>query len=172
MIPELDGVGYLLGDGEYDANPVFDAAGAAGYQFWPRGRTRRRGWGTDQSPIGCGVSSSWDRPSGAGCSPAGGRSNGPLAPGRCLGVGCRRFRRGCGILDRVRLWVSAKLLINGVRIMALRKGLAVQRIFPLALPAFQGITNWDSPQLLSQQALIRGGGSGGNPATSVCHTRV
>ena len=27
MIPQLDGVGYLLGDGEYDANPVFDAAG-------------------------------------------------------------------------------------------------------------------------------------------------
>src|SRR5208337_4467913 len=28
----------------------------------------------------------------------------------------------------------------------------------LALPAFQGVTNWNSPQLLSQQALIRGGG--------------
>ena len=33
MIPELHGGGYLLGDGEYDANPVFDAAGAAGYQL-------------------------------------------------------------------------------------------------------------------------------------------
>ena len=33
MIPELPGGGYLLGDGEYDANPVFDAAGAAGYQL-------------------------------------------------------------------------------------------------------------------------------------------
>jgi len=45
-------------------------------------------------------------------------------------------------------------------------------ILRLALPAFQGVTSWNSPQLLSQQALIRGGGSGGNPATSVCHTRV
>ena len=33
MIPELHGGGCLLGDGEYDANPVFDAAGAAGYQL-------------------------------------------------------------------------------------------------------------------------------------------
>ena len=29
----------------------------------------------------------------------------------------------------------------------------------LALSAFQGVTNWNSPQLLSQQALIRGGES-------------
>jgi hypothetical protein len=33
MIPELAHGGYLLGDGEYDANPVFEAAGAAGYQL-------------------------------------------------------------------------------------------------------------------------------------------
>ena len=32
MIPDLTGGGYLLGNGEYDANGVFDAAGAAGYQ--------------------------------------------------------------------------------------------------------------------------------------------
>ena len=41
-----------------------------------------------------------------------------------------------------------------------------------ALPAFQGVTNWNSPQLLSQQALIRGCWSRGSPATNVCHTRV
>ncbi len=33
MIPELYGGGYLLGDGEHDASPVFDVAGAAGYQL-------------------------------------------------------------------------------------------------------------------------------------------
>jgi DDE family transposase len=33
MIPDLTGGGYLLGDGEYDANAVFDTAGAAGYQL-------------------------------------------------------------------------------------------------------------------------------------------
>ena len=66
MIPELHGGGYLLGDGEYDANPVLDAAGAAGYQLlapraiscWRRGRTRIRGWGTTtRARIGCGASS-------------------------------------------------------------------------------------------------------------------
>ena len=33
MMPELTGGGYLLGDGEYDASAVYDAAGAAGYQL-------------------------------------------------------------------------------------------------------------------------------------------
>ena len=57
MIPELHGGGYLLGDGEYDANSVFDAAGAAGYQLLARGRTRIRGWGTTtRARIGCGAS--------------------------------------------------------------------------------------------------------------------
>jgi hypothetical protein len=33
MMLDLNGGGYMLGDGEYDASPVFDAAGAAGYQL-------------------------------------------------------------------------------------------------------------------------------------------
>lgn len=33
MTSELTGGGYLLGDGLYDANSVYDAAGAAGYQL-------------------------------------------------------------------------------------------------------------------------------------------
>ena len=33
MMPELGGGGYLLGDGEYDASPVYDAAAEAGYQL-------------------------------------------------------------------------------------------------------------------------------------------
>ena len=33
MMLELQGSGYMLGDGEYDASPVYDAAGAAGYQL-------------------------------------------------------------------------------------------------------------------------------------------
>jgi molecular chaperone DnaK (HSP70) len=48
----------------------------------------------------------------------------------------------------------------------------LEELIGMALPAFQGVTNWNSPQLLSQQALMRGSGSGENPATSVCHTRV
>ena len=48
----------------------------------------------------------------------------------------------------------------------------VAAYFAVALPAFQGVTNRNSPQLLLQQALMKGGVSGGNPATNVCHTRV
>ena len=58
MIPELHGGGYLLGDDEYDANPVFDAAGAVAINCWRRGRIRIRGWGTaTRAHIGCGASS-------------------------------------------------------------------------------------------------------------------
>ena len=32
MNPDLTGGGYLVGDGGYDADAVFDAAGAVGYQ--------------------------------------------------------------------------------------------------------------------------------------------
>ena len=58
------------------------------------------------------------------------------------------------------------------KLTGIRRSPTQVRKFLKALPAFQGVTNWNSPQLLSQQALIRGGGSRGNPATSVCHTRV
>ena len=57
MIPELHGGGYLLGDGEYDANSVFDAAGAAGYQLLRRGNTRIRVRAPHQSPYRLGASS-------------------------------------------------------------------------------------------------------------------
>ncbi len=49
LLPELadcGGGGYVLGDGEYDANPVFDAAGAAGYQLVAPARTPRPDWDT------------------------------------------------------------------------------------------------------------------------------
>ena len=60
MIPELHGGGYLLGDGEYDANSIFYAAVSrrAISSRRCRGRTRIRGWGTTtRARIGCGASS-------------------------------------------------------------------------------------------------------------------
>ena len=33
LIPQLSGGGYLLADGNYDANPLYDLAGAEGYQL-------------------------------------------------------------------------------------------------------------------------------------------
>ena len=124
MIPELHGGGYLLGDGEYDANPVFDAAGTAGYQLLARGSARIRGWAPLPEPVSAAV----HRADAIGLRPRGVRLPGcDRADLWCPDVVWRRVVAASVVgaaLDRVWLWVSAKLVINGVRIMALRKGLA------------------------------------------------
>lgn len=124
MIPQLTGGGYLLGDGEYDANPVFDAAGAAGYQLMAPRRDPEAGLGHHyQSPY---------------------RLRSIELMGSAFGRGLYGLRRGIerdyGNLtsfggglsplpawvrhqDRVWMWVTAKLLINGARMLR-KKGLA------------------------------------------------
>jgi Transposase DDE domain len=123
MVGQLGWGGYLLGDGEYDANGVFDAAGAAGYQLLAPREDPQSGLGHHyQSPYRL----------------------------RCIALLGSRFGReiyrlrgsierrygvltsfGCGLSplpawvrhrDRVWLWTSAKLVINAVRISE-RKGL-------------------------------------------------
>jgi hypothetical protein len=120
LLPELAGGGdrgYLLADGEYDANPVFEAAGAAGYLLVAPREDPAAGLGhIRQSPyrvrcvellrceFGRGLYSlrrSIERSFGNATSFAGG-----LGP---LPAWVRR-------LGRVWRWVCAKLLINGIRI--------------------------------------------------------
>ena len=124
MIPELHGGGYLLGDGEYDANSVFDAAGPRAISCWHRGRpgygvgaplpepVRLRCIELMRSGFGRGVFA---------CRGAIERTFGALTS---FGGGLFPLPSWVRHLNRVWLWVSAKLVINGVRIMALRKGLA------------------------------------------------
>jgi hypothetical protein len=120
MMPDLTGGGYLLGDGEYDANGVFDAAGAAGYQLLvPR-----------EDPA-AGLGHHYQSPYRERCIELM-RS----AFGRAVWGLRRRIEQAFGVLtrfggglsalpawvrhlERVWLWVSAKLAINGVRIVAL-----------------------------------------------------
>jgi hypothetical protein len=124
MIPELTAGGYLLGDGEYDANPVYDAAGSRGYQLLAPRKKPEAGLGhRRQSPF---------------------RLRGIALMGSAFGRGVYALRRGIerafgnlssfggGLsplpawvrhVDRVWLWVSAKLLINAMRIM-IHQGLA------------------------------------------------
>jgi hypothetical protein len=120
MMPDLTGGGYLLGDGEYDANGVFGAAGAAGYQRLAPREDPEAGLGhIRQSPyrkrcielmrtaFGRSVFGLWrgiERSFGVLVSFGGGRSGRPSW-----------IRH----LERVWLWVSPKLVINGARIMAL-----------------------------------------------------
>ena len=124
MIPEITGGGYLLGDGEYDASPVFETAGTAGYQLLaPRENPRaglghcyqspyrlrcielmRSAFGRDIYRLRRGIERAYGNLTSFG---------GGLSP---LPAWVRHQ-------DRVWLWVSAKLLINGERIM-INKGLA------------------------------------------------
>jgi hypothetical protein len=121
LLPELAGGGergYLLADGEDDANPVFDAAGAAGYQPVAPREDADAGLGPRrQSPyrLRC-----IERLRGAF-----GRALYALrgAIERAFGK-ATAFAGGLGPLPawvrrrwRVWRWVMAKLLINGVRIM-------------------------------------------------------
>jgi hypothetical protein len=126
LLPELaGGGGYLLGDGEYDANPVYAAAGAAGLQLLAPREDPEAGPGhIRQSPyrlraiellrtrFGQEVLALRRRVEG---------SFGNLVSfGGGLGGGPPPWVRR---LHRVRAWVWAKLLINGVRIL-IHHGLA------------------------------------------------
>jgi len=125
MLGDLSGGGgYLLGDGEYDANGVFDAAGAAGYQLLaPR-----------EDPE-AGLGHHYQSPYRVRCIELV-RSSFGQAVFHLRGDVERDFGNltsfGCGLSplpawvrheNRVWLWVTAKLLINAMRIMK-NKGLA------------------------------------------------
>jgi hypothetical protein len=125
MIPDLTGGGgYLLGDGEYDGNAVFDAAGAAGYQLLAPREDPEAGLGHHyQSPYRLRCIDLM-------------RSSFGQEVFRFRGTVERDFAHltsfGCGLSPlpswvrhehRVWLWATAKLAINGLRIM-MNEGLA------------------------------------------------
>ena len=122
LLPQLPGAGYLLADGNYDANPLFDLAQAHGYQLvtpLPHGDkpgsghhyqspSRLRSIALMQSSFGkdlYGLRTAIERSYGNATSFGGGL--GPLPA----------WVRG---LPRVRTWVWAKLLINAVRILKIK----------------------------------------------------
>ncbi len=116
LIPQLAGGGYLLADGVYDVNRLFDLAGQRGYQLVtpapkaPPGRRRQsrhrlRSIDLIQGPFGqalygqrIGIEEAFGNVSSFG---------GGLGP-------LPAWVRG---LPRVRTWVWAKLLINAARII-------------------------------------------------------
>jgi len=124
MIPQLTGGGYLLGDGEYDANPVFDAAGAAGYQLLAPREDPAAGLGhCYQSPYRLRCIELMGSVFGRGIHrlrKAIERAYGNLTS---FGGGLSPLPAWVRHQDRVWLWVTAKLLINGERII-FNKGLA------------------------------------------------
>jgi hypothetical protein len=118
LIPTLPGGGYLLADSQYDANPLYDLAAEAGFQFVAK-KTKDRGRGG----LGHRRQSAGRLRSIELLTTAFGRAlsnyrntiecrfgawvsfGGGLAP---LPAWVRRF-------SRVRNWVQAKILVSGVR---------------------------------------------------------
>ena len=124
MIPELHGGGYLLGDGEYDANPVFDAAGAAGYQLLAPREQPAAGLGHRcQSPYRLRCIELMKTAFGRGVYAL--RRGIERAFGNLgsFGGGLSPLPAWVRHVERVWLWVSAKLLINAMRIIV-HQGLA------------------------------------------------
>jgi hypothetical protein len=116
LIPSLPGGGYLLGDSEYDANPLYELAAAAGYQLVAPKRQKHRGLGhRPQSPQRLRSIALMQQPFGqqlfrfrrqierdfGNLTSFGGGLT-------CLPAWVRRF-------PRVRNWVQAKLLVNAAR---------------------------------------------------------
>jgi len=124
MIPDLTGGGYLLGDGEYDANGVFDAAGAAGYQLLAPREDPEAGLGHHyQSPYRLRCIDLMQSSFGQAVFCSRGNIERDFAHLTSFGGGLSPLPSWVRHENRVWLWVSAKLLINALRIM-MRKGLA------------------------------------------------
>jgi hypothetical protein len=117
LLPQLHGGGYLLADGKYDVNALFDEAWQRGYQLLtpppkaPPGRRRqspqrlrsieamtRSTWGEQLYRRRIGIEAAF------GNATTFGGGLGPLPA----------WVRG---LERVRTWVWAKLLINAARVL-------------------------------------------------------
>ena len=118
MIPQLTGGGYLLGDGEYDANPVFDAAGKAGYQLLaPRENPKARLGHIRQSPYRVRCIELMQSCFGRAVYHLRRQIERAYGNLTSFGGGLSPLPAWVRHQDRVWLWTTAKILINGVRIL-------------------------------------------------------
>jgi hypothetical protein len=118
LIPALPGGGYLLADSQYDANPLYDLAAEAGFQFVAK-KTKDRGCGglghrrqsagrlrsIELLTTAFGRALSNQRNTIECCFGAWVSFGGGLGP---LPAWVRRF-------SRVRNWVQGKILVSGIR---------------------------------------------------------
>jgi hypothetical protein len=118
MLADLaGGGGYLLGDGEYDASRVFDAAGAAGYQLLAPRAHPEAGLGHHyQSPYRLRCIELMRSLFGQEVFRARGNIERDFAHLTSFGGGLSPLPSWVRHENRVWLWVSAKLVINDSRI--------------------------------------------------------
>ena len=116
LIPQLQGAGYLMADGNYDDNALFNLAWQRGYQLLtpppkaPPGRRR-------QSPQRLRSIDLMNQPFGQTLYHQRIRIEEAFGNATCFGGGLGPLPAWVRGLDRVRTWVWAKLLINAARIL-------------------------------------------------------
>jgi len=116
LLPQLTGAGYLLGDGNYDVNPLFNLAWKQGYQLVtpppkdPPGRRR-------QSPQRLRSIELMSRPFGKKLYRGRIRIEEAFGNATSFAGGLSPLPAWVRGLDRVRTWVWAKLLINAARVL-------------------------------------------------------
>jgi len=118
MMPELHGGGYMLGDGEYDASPVYDAAGAAGYQLLAPREHPEAGLGHHyQSPYRLRCIELMKSPFGRDLFHLRGGIERDYGALTSFGGGLSPPPAWVRHQDRVWMWTAAKLVINAGRIV-------------------------------------------------------
>lgn len=118
MSQELVNGGYILGDGEYDANDLFDAMGAAGYQLLAPREDPNAGIGHHyQSPYRLRCIDLMRCSFGQEVFRLRRRIECRYGSLTCFGGGLAPLPAWVRHENRVWLWTSAKLVINAIRIL-------------------------------------------------------
>jgi hypothetical protein len=118
LVARAGGGGYLLGDGNYDASAVFDAAAAAGYQLLAPAPDPHAGQGHHyQSPHRLRSIALWRGEFGQALYRLRPQIERDFGSATCFAGGLGPLPAWVRRLRRVAPWVSAKLLINAARII-------------------------------------------------------
>lgn len=119
LLPQLEGGGgYVIADGSYDANELFDAAAALGYRLVARARKGSTGKGhVYQSPHRLRLLDQLHRPFGKALCRRRGEIERDFGQATCFGGGLAPLPAWVRGIERVRTWVWAKLIINATRIL-------------------------------------------------------
>jgi hypothetical protein len=113
------GAGYLLGDNQYDSSALYDAAAAAGLRLVAARKDPEAGVspGHDQSPHRLSAIDLMARPFGRALWALRGAVERSFGNATSFAGGLAPLPAWVRRSHRVHLWVGAKLLINGVRIV-------------------------------------------------------
>jgi transposase len=117
LIPDLEGYGYLLGDVEYDCNPLYDLAEAAGYHLLtPKRLPKSKGLGhRPQSPARLRAIAMMKQPFAKELFKQRRQIERDFGALTCFGGGLGPLPAWVRRFTRVRNWIHAKLLVNAAR---------------------------------------------------------